>query len=267
MTRRIALVIEYDGTGYAGFQRQADAPSIQEELENAIESLTTVRATVRGAGRTDAGVHALAQVGVFDTQSTLPTERVVAGLNHYLGEQIAVRAAYDVPLSFDPRRHAGARVYRYRLLEGGTPSPLRRGVTHRVVRRLDTGAMSLAAASLVGEHDFRAFSGPQPAGKSFVRRMTRATVFRYGDEVIVELEANAFLPQQVRRTAGALVDVGLGRLTVSAFEQMIESGAQGAVETVLPARGLTLQEVRYAGFPPENDATTTHDETYETGSP
>ncbi|MYF65275.1 MAG: tRNA pseudouridine(38-40) synthase TruA, partial [Chloroflexi bacterium] len=86
----------------------------------------------------------------------------------------------------------------------------------------------------------------------FVRRMTRATFFRYGDEVTVELEANAFLPQQVRRTAGALVDVGLGRLTVSAFEQMIESGAQGAVETVLPARGLTLQEVRYAGFPPEN---------------
>ena len=267
MTRRIALVIEYDGTGYAGFQRQANAPSIQEELENAIESLTTVRAMVRGAGRTDAGVHALAQVGVFDTQSTLPTERVVAGLNHYLEERIAVRAAYDVPLSFDPRRHARARVYRYRLLEGGAPSPLRRGVTHRVARRLDAEAMSLAAAGLVGEHDFRAFSGPQPAGRSFVRRMTRAEVFREADELVVELEANAFLPQQVRRTAGALVDVGLGRLTMSAFEQMIESGAQGAAENVLPARGLTLQEVRYAGFPPENDAATTHNQAHETGSP
>ena len=264
MTRRIALVIEYDGTGYAGFQRQANAPSIQEELENAIESLTTVRATVRGAGRTDAGVHALAQVAVFDTESVLPTERVVAGLNHYLGEQIAVRAAYEAPQAFDPRRHATARVYRYRLLESGTLSPMRRGVTHRVGRRLDTEAMSLAAANLTGEHDFRAFSGPQPAGKTFVRRMARAAVFRYGDEVVVELEANAFLPQQVRRTAGALVAVGLGKLTESAFEQMIESGAQGAAETVLPARGLTLQEVRYAGFPPENDATTTHDETYET---
>ena len=267
MTRRIALVIEYDGTGYAGFQRQANAPSIQEELENAIESLTTVRATVRGAGRTDAGVHALAQVAAFDTESALPTERVVAGLNHYLGEQIAVRAAYDVPLSFDPRRHARARVYRYRLLEGGTPSPLRRGVTYRVARRLDAGAMHLVAASLVGEHDLRAFSGSQPTGRSFVRRMMRAEVLRDGDELVVELEANAFLPQQVRRTAGALVDVGLGKLTVSAFEQMIESGAQGAAETVLPARGLTLQEVRYAGFPPENDATTTHNQTYDPGSP
>ncbi len=267
MTRRVALVIEYDGTGYAGFQRQANAPSVQEELENAIESLTIARTTIRGAGRTDAGVHALAQVATFDTESTLPVERIVAGLNHYLGEQIAVRAAYDVAPSFDPRRHARSRVYRYRLLDGGPPSPLRRNVTYRVTRKVDAEAMRLAAASLVGEHDFRAFSGPQPRGKSFVRRMIRAQVFRDGGELTVELEANAFLPQQVRRTVGALVEVGLGRMTVSAFEQMTESGAQGAAEAVLPARGLTLQEVRYAGFPPENHATTTHDETYEPGSP
>ena len=267
MTRRIALVIEYDGTGYAGFQRQANAPSIQEELENAIESLTTVRATVRGAGRTDAGVHAAAQVAAFDTESTLPTERIVAGLNHYLGEQIAVRAAYDVPTSFDPRRHADSRVYRYRLLEGRQPSPLRRSVTHRVARRLDEEAMRQAAASLLGEHDFRAFSGTQPQGRTYVRRMTRASVDRIGDELVVELEANAFLPQQVRRTTGSLVDVGLGRMTVGEFERMVQSGAQGAAETVLPASGLTLQEVRYAGVPPENDATTTHDKTHESGSP
>ncbi len=267
MTRRIALVIEYDGTGYAGFQRQANAPSIQEELENAIGSLTTVRSTVRGAGRTDAGVHAFGQVAAFDTESTLPIERVMAGLNHYLGEQIAVRAAFVVAPSFDPRRHAKSRVYRYRFLQSGSSSPLRRSVTHRVVHRLDAEAMRQAAASLVGEHDFRAFSGPQPSGKSFIRRMILAEVVREADELVVELEANAFLPQQVRRTAGALLDVGLGKTTVSAFEQMVENGAQGAAETVLPARGLTLQEVRYAGFPPENDATTTHNETYETDSP
>jgi len=266
VTRRVALVIEYDGTGYAGFQRQANAPSIQEELENAIDSLTAARPTVRGAGRTDAGVHALAQVVAFDTESVLPVERIEAGLNHYLSEQIAVRAAYDVAASFDPRRHAKSRVYRYRLLDGGPPSPLLRRVTYRVTRKLDAEAMRLAAASLVGEHNFRSFSGPQPQGKSFVRRMTRADVLRNDGELVVELEANAFLPQQVRRTVGALVEVGLGRMTVSAFEQMIENGAQGAAETVLPARGLTLQEVRYAGFPPESDATTTHDKTHDPGS-
>ena len=267
MTRRVALVIEYDGTGFAGFQRQADAPSIQEEIENAIQSLTGARPTVRGAGRTDAGVHALAQVAAFDTESALPIERITPGLNHYLGEQIAVRAAYDVAPSFDPRRHAESRVYRYRLLNSGSPSPLRRNATQRIAGRLDETAMRLAAASLIGEHDFRAFSGRQPQGKTFVRRMLQATTLRHGDEIAVELEANAFLPQQVRRTVGALVDVGLGRMTVQAFEQMIENGAQGAAETVLPARGLTLQEVRYAGFPPENHATTTHDKTHPARSP
>ena len=120
----------------------------------------------------------------------------MAGLNHYLGEQIAVCAAYDVPASFDPRRHARSRAYRYRLLEGGQRSPLRRSVTHRVARRLDEEAMRQAAASLLGEHDFRAFSGTQPQGRTFVRRMTRASVDRDSDELVVELEANAFLPSR-----------------------------------------------------------------------
>ncbi len=267
MTRRIALVVEYEGTDYAGFQRQANAPSIQEELENAIESLTTVRSTVHGAGRTDAGVHALGQVAAFDTESALPVERIVAGLNHYLGEQIAVRSAYEVDPAFDPRRGALARVYRYRLIEDRQPSPLRRRFTHHTGRRLDVESMRSAAAVLVGEHDFRAFSGSQPDGKTFVRRMARSEVWRDGDEVLIEFEANAFLPQQVRRTVAALVKVGLGGAAIGEFEQMLASGAQGAAETVFPARGLTLREVRYAGFPPENDAATTDNETHETSRP
>ena len=210
MTRRIALVVEYEGTDYAGFQRQANVPSIQEELEKAIESLTTVRSTVHGAGRTDAGVHALGQVAAFDTESALPVERIIAGLNHYLGEQIAVRSAHEVGPAFDPRRHALARVYRYRLIEGRQPSPLRRMSTHHTGRRLDVESMRSAAAALVGEQDFRAFSGSQPGGKTFVRRMARAEVWRDGDEVLIEFEANAFLPQQVRRMVAALVKVGLG---------------------------------------------------------
>lgn len=267
MTRRIALVVEYEGTEFAGFQRQANAPSIQEALENAIESLTGSRPTVYGAGRTDAGVHARGQVAVFDTDSALPVDRMTAGLNHYLCASVAVQSAHEVDRSFDPRRHAAARVYRYRLIERRTPSPLRRRTAHRIGRRLDVEAMRLAAASLVGERDFRAFSGPQPAGKTFARRMARAEVWREEDEVLVEFEANAFLPQQVRRTVAALVDVGLGRSAAGAFEQMLESGAQGAAEAVFPACGLTLQEVRYAGFPPENDAATTDHETHETRRP
>lgn len=251
MTRRIALVVEYEGTGYAGFQRQPRLPSIQEELENAIESLTGARSLVRGAGRTDAGVHAAGQVAAFDAQTALPPERVAAVLNRSLPEQVAVRAAYDVEPWFDPRRDAEARVYRYRLLDGAPRSPLRRKVTRRVPRRLDESAMRAAAECLPGERDFRAFSGRLPEGKTFVRRMARADVLRIGDELVVELEANAFLPQQVRRTVGALVDVGLGKASASDFERLASSGAQGAASNVLPACGLTLQEVRYAGFPPK----------------
>ena len=267
MRRRIALVVEYEGTEFAGFQRQANAPSIQEELENAIESLTGSRATVYGAGRTDAGVHAEAQVAAFETDSALTVDRMTAGLNRYLCASVAVQSACEVDRSFDPRRHATARVYRYRLLEGGPPSPLRRRSAHRVGRGLNVETMQRAAACLIGERDFRAFSGPQPAGRTFVRRMVRAEVRRDGDEVLVEFEANAFLPQQVRRTVAALVDVGLGRATAGAFEQMLESGAQGAAEMVFPPCGLTLREVRYAGFPPENDAATTDHQTHETRGP
>ena len=249
MARHVALVIEYEGTGYAGFQRQPNAPSIQEDLENAIESLTMARPTVRGAGRTDAGVHALGQVAAFHTEAALPVERITAGLNHFLNEQIAVRFACDVGPSFDPRRDAIARVYRYRLIESAQPSPIRRRYTHRMSRRLNAAAMQSAAGTLVGEHDFRAFSGSQPEGKTFVRRMARVGVWRDSDELLIELEANAFLPQQVRRTAAALVEVGLDRATVQGFQQMLESGAQGAAEKVFPACGLTLREVRYVGFP------------------
>lgn len=265
MTRRIALVIEYEGTDYAGFQRQANAPSIQEELENAIESLTQARSTVYGAGRTDAGVHAECQVVAFSTESGLSTDRVVAGLNHYLGDAIAIQAGYGVDAEFDPRRHAIARVYRYRLIESQVPSPLRWRFTHRVGQRLDVELMASAARTLIGEHDFRAFSGRQPEGKSFLRRMFRSEIWRHRDEVRVELEGNAFLPQQVRRTVAMLTDVGLGRVTTGEFEQMLESGEQGAADKVLPASGLTLREVRYAGFPPENDAVTTDHKTHEAG--
>ena len=265
MTRRIALVIEYEGTSFAGFQRQANAPSIQEELENAIESLTTRRPTVHGAGRTDAGVHALGQVAAFDAETALPIERMAPGLNHYLHEQIAVRAAYEANPAFDPRRNALARVYRYRIIESRQPSPMRRRFTHRIARALDVESMNAAAASLIGERDFRAFSGPQPSGKSYRRRMARAEAWRDGDEVAVEFEANAFLPQQVRRTVAALAKVGLGETSREEFEEMLASGTQGAAETVFPARGLTLREVRYAGFPPENDETATDNRTHQTG--
>ena len=222
---------------------------------------------MRGAGRTDAGVHALGQVAAFDTESAIAVERVAPGLNRYLDERIAVRAAYETAPDFDPRRDAVARVYRYRILASRQPSPLRRTLTYRMARPLDAEAMQAAAATLIGERDFRAFSGPLPPGRSYTRRMARADVWRSGDEVRVELEANAFLPQQVRRTVAALASAGLGETTTEEFERMLESKVQGAAETVFPARGLTLREVRYAGFPPDDNAATTSNEAHPTDRP
>ncbi len=266
MTRKIALVLEYEGTEYAGFQRQANACSVQAVLEQAVHSLTGAPVRVKGAGRTDAGVHAAGQVVVFETQSSLPSESFRRGLNHFLPGDISVVAAYEMPLSFDPRRHAVARVYRYTILTSGSRSALRRRFVYLDKRPLDAEAMAQAMSSLDGERDFAPFTGALEAGKSTVRRLYRTSVWNEGDELLVELEGNAFLPQQVRRMVGAALQVGLGKLTLAEFVLLADTGRRGAAHWVLPPEGLCLQEVKYQEFPPENHARTIHDRTYAPGS-
>ena len=250
-TRRVALVLEYEGTAYAGSQAQANAPTVQAEVERAVEALTGERRRLRLAGRTDAGAHAAGQVAAFDTHSDLPAARFRSGLNHHLPDDIAVVAAHDVTSYFDPRRDAVSRTYRYTFLERDARSPLRRSV-HVAGRKLDIDAMAGALAHLRGERDFAPFSGALAEDKSTVRRLYRAEVWRAGDEVHIEFEANAFLPQQVRRTAAAVLQVGLGKMTLSAFEALADSGTRGAAEQVLPAAGLCLRRVTYHGFPPHD---------------
>lgn len=243
--RRIALVIEYEGTAYAGSQRQANAPSIQAAVEGAIASLTGHPARLHLAGRTDAGVHALGQVAAFDTASALAVDRFVRGLNYYLPQDIAAKAAYDVPASFDPRRHAASRVYRYSFGVSPGRSALRRAFVHHVRRPLDVSAMTRALACLEGTRDFAPFSGVLPAGRTTRRTMLRTLAWREGAETHLELEANAFLPQQVRRIAAAVLDIGLGRRTLAAFQALAATSRQGAATQILPANGLCLREVKY----------------------
>jgi len=257
MTRRIALVLEYEGTGYAGFQLQPVLPTIQGALEAAIERLTGQHTRVHGAGRTDAGVHAQGQVAAFDLhtdEGSLAIDRFMPGLNHYLPDDIAVLAAYGVSEAFDPRRHATARVYRYTFVESRGRSPLRSRLVHQVGRPLDVEVMRQAAATLEGERDFAPFCGQLPESGVTTRRMERAAVWRdtsrAQDEVVFEMEANAFLNQQVRRTAAAVLDVGLGRTTVEAFATLAASAERGVAAQVAPARGLCLRQVRYVDFPP-----------------
>lgn len=252
---RLALIVEYDGTAYSGYQYQDNAPSIQAELEKSITRLTRENTRVSGAGRTDAGVHALGQVVAFDTEAGYPPETFVKALNHHLPEDIAVKEAHRVKPGFDPRRMALSRRYVYSLYAGATRSPLSRRTAYRVGDGLNLGRMRRAARHLVGVHDFAGFAGPlERPDASTVREMFETRVRSKGDLVTMEFEGNAFLPHQVRRMAGALVDVGFGRLSPSEVMAMVARRPGAAVARSLPPHGLCLSKVNYANFPPKAGA-------------
>ncbi len=244
--RRMALLIEYNGARYHGFQAQDDAESVQETLEGAIYSLTGERLRINGAGRTDTGVHAQGQVVAFDTRASYAHGIFINALNNYLPWDISIKDAQEVSLDFDPRRWAISREYRYRVSNSATPSPLLQGFVHYVRQPLDTEAMQDAARLLEGELDFAPFTRVSSDGLVNTRRIVfRCSVSRRTDLVFLDMEANGFLTQQVRRTAGALLEVGLGRLDLHEFRNLAECGVRGAATWVLSAEGLSLMKVNY----------------------
>ncbi len=243
--RRIALALEYNGAAYHGSQLQANGRSIQAEVEAALHRLTGESPRVALAGRTDAGVHALGQVAAFTTATRHEPPVIMRALNALLPADIAVRAAVEAPDDFDPRRHARCRLYRYTIWNTASRSPLRRGTTWHVRAPLDERAMSAEAALLVGEHDVASFGGPLPPGRSSIRRVERVDVRRDGEVVTLEIAANAFLPHQVRRTAGALVEIGSGKLHPGAFGTWLATPCTGSAGPAAPPWGLCLVEVTY----------------------
>lgn len=250
--KRIALSIEYDGTAYRGSQYQDNGPSIQSELEAAIGKLTGEAVRVAFAGRTDAGVHALAQVAAFDTATRLRPGEFVRGLNHFLPADIAVQAAAEVEAGWDPRRRARSRTYRYRIDTSPARSPLSRQRAWQIGRALDVEAMRRVACRLIGKHDFAAFAGPYEG--STERTLKRCDVEVSGCDVTVEMEAEAFLPHQVRRTVGPLAEVGLGRQREDDVVALLDSGAASppgggaSAQPAAPACGLYLVRIEYDGF-------------------
>ena len=247
---RLALVVEYEGTAFHGFQYQIDAPSIQEELEKAIEAVTGERPRVRGAGRTDAGVHAIGQVVAFDTASRLPPETLVRALNAHLPEDIGVREGHIVPSDFDPRRHALSRQYRYTMVNRRTRSPLLRRTACLIREPLDVQAMDKASQAFVGKHDFARFAtGVEDPSTSTIRHMYRAAVSKEGEVIRFDIEGSSFLTRQVRRMAGALVDVGRGELSAAELAGMIDLTETDRVAQALSPHGLCLMAVKYDAFP------------------
>lgn len=245
-SRRIALLVEYQGTAYGGSQYQKNAPTVQGALERALGTLTGEPIRVAMAGRTDAGVHARGQVAAFRAESRRSTDVFVRGTNAHLPEDIAVRAARVVPADFDPRRHARRRWYRYTLHLGAERPVLLRHFVWRARADLGLAAMESAARHLEGCHDFAAFTAPSEAARRRTERVVFGTSLAVqGETARFDIEANAFLPHMVRRIMGTLVEVGRGRLTERQFERLVREAMPGAANRTAPARGLCLMKVRY----------------------
>jgi tRNA pseudouridine38-40 synthase len=255
MGRTLVLVLEYDGTNYHGSQYQANAATIQGEMEKALQELTGKKTRIKAASRTDAGVHAAGQVVSFRTDSALPLASFVDGLNHFLPRDIAVKEALPAADYFDVRRRAVSREYKYYILNSPTRSPLRQGFSCRVEGHLDAGVMDRACRALVGRHDFASFVASAGAArtKRTVRDVFRAEIKRDGDMVVLDMVANAFLPHQVRNTAGTLIRVGQGKMTVDEFQEIVAAATPGLAGPMAPAGGLCLVRVNYPG-PFDGDA-------------
>lgn len=252
---KIALIVEYDGTAYHGFQVQRQSPTVQEKLEEAVRSFTGESLRARCASRTDAGVHAKGQVVSFQTQTAYPPATWVSALNHFLPNDVGVQAAYKINEDYDIRKRAIRRRYKYVILNRATESPLLRERSYWVPMAIDLERANEAAEHLIGERDFGPFSGAlDRKDASTVRCLYRATFRRDGDIIDFEVEGSSFLPQQVRRMTGALLEVGLGKTEVRKFQKLADSGNRGSARPTLPSRGLSLEEVYYRDFPPTQDA-------------
>jgi tRNA pseudouridine38-40 synthase len=240
-----ALLVEYDGTGFAGWQRQTGRPTIQGVMETAAAQLGATYPTV-AAGRTDAGVHAAGQVVLLTLPGRLPAERVRDAMNYHMKpHRVAVREAAPAQAGWNPRFSAIARHYRFRILDRRARPALDHDRVWHVVHRLDAGAMAEAAQSLLGRHDFTSFRAAGCQAKSPIRTLDRLDVTRMDDEIIIHVEARSFLHHQVRNMVGTLALVGAGKWPASAVATALAARDRRAAGPTAGPAGLCLMRVVY----------------------
>ncbi|MBI5545742.1 MAG: tRNA pseudouridine(38-40) synthase TruA [Deltaproteobacteria bacterium] len=247
--RTLKLTLEYDGTGYVGWQVQPNGPSIQAELERSLSKLLQEPVKVTGAGRTDAGVHARGQVASLRTGKTLPLKAFVAGSNALLPKDIAVTEALERGEGFDARRSARGKIYLYRIVNRPTRAPLERRQAWEIFQPLDLESMARAAQMLLGRHDFSAFRASDCEARTTVREVRRLEVRRDGPLVELEIEATAFLKHMVRNIVGTLVEVGRGRRAEASVAEVLAGGDRTRAGATAPAHGLCLEKVFYEESP------------------
>jgi tRNA pseudouridine38-40 synthase len=244
--RNILLLLEYDGTAYHGWQRQAEAATLQQTLEEALARLTGEPITLLGSGRTDAGVHALGQVANFRTTSAIPLKAFHQGLNSLLPRDLAVLAAHEAPPEFHARKSARAKTYEYRILNRPNPSPLSRHYAWWITSPLDLAALAATAACLEGEHDFTAFRASGSDNRNPVRRMVAARWQTHpGGWLRFTITGNGFLRGMVRSLVGTMVEVGRGKAPPTRLPELLASGDRRLAGPTAPPQGLYLVEVFY----------------------
>jgi tRNA pseudouridine38-40 synthase len=243
--RRVAAIVEYDGTDYAGWQSQIHAASIQDAVQAAISFVAGHPVVVICAGRTDAGVHSLGQVIHFDTVAQRTPRAWVLGANTKLAPSIALQWAAEVSPGFHARHKAVRRVYRYAILNRSERSALQRTRAAWIHRPLDAAAMHAGAQALVGEHDFSAFRSIECQSKTTIRKIDSIQVSREGDYLWLEIVANAYLHHMVRNIVGTLIDAQREAAPLEAIRKVLEGGDRRYAGATAPAAGLYLWRVEY----------------------
>ena len=242
---QIKLIIEYEGTNYCGWQLQSGQDSIQARIEAALERIFSTLVRVRASGRTDAGVHARGQVAAFTLPLALDPAELQRALNAMLPHDIVVLNAEAVDDSFDPRRHAIARVYEYRVLNQLWPSVFERRYSWLIREPVDLDRMNDEARGFIGEHDFAAFRTLGTSVKSTVRRVDASEWMRDGVHLIYRVEASSFLRHMVRTMVAAMIEVGRGKLQPGIVAELLQRGERSMAPAAAPPQGLFLVEVRY----------------------
>ena len=243
--RKLKLVVEYDGTDFSGWQRQDGQRTVQGTLEDTVHQLLGERVEVRGAGRTDAGVHAAGQVASLSLQSRIPATGFLRGMNSLLPADVAIVDSAEAAATFDARFSARGKLYRYRIWNHFVRSPLHARTSWHCRRPLDLDRMRQAAALLCGEHDFRGFRASDCDRRNTVRVIRRFDLAKQGALIELDVEATAFLKNMVRILVGTLADVGRGKRELPDVLRALETGDRAAGGVTAPAAGLTLAHVIY----------------------
>ncbi|MDD7740901.1 MAG: tRNA pseudouridine(38-40) synthase TruA [Fusicatenibacter sp.] len=250
--RRIKLTVAYDGTNYCGWQVQPNGMTVQEALNDALSDLFGCQVNTIGASRTDAGVHALGNVAVFDTDARMPADKVAFALNTRLPEDIRIQKSEEVPPEFHPRFTSTVKTYEYCILNRTFCDPTRRLYAAFWYGRLDVEAMREAAGYLVGTHDFKSFATENPDVTDTVRTIYETRVWKENDMIHFRITGNGFLYNMVRIIAGTLLEVGKGSYSPDAVREILKARDRTKAGPTARPQGLTLLEIRYPEWEEEN---------------